>query len=526
MDLIQKDESKQSKSEVYPNTLDNLYYKYISLKIRRTNLWNEVCNFARWVEQDASSLARQRNQDEIWIDLDLNSNVHRLWIGEVEDHKLLIRYRILWEYLVSLGIRKLCLDPRLEMNQIQDLFVFIKSREKIVRSRERASRNAVSAGLLDGQNIHFSCANVILQDEVLFVKYSYCTLRYSHLVHWFERHNKKFRDHRSLFHIAPRGGLLVAAVILTPSILFAAWYQEWPILLMLLAAALVLYGVAYLSLMVVGSVEYDNEEKAYQLSRAYSQLKFYASRVEADIHRAQTIQQCFLPDTSKMPMRELVDWASSYLPADEVGGDYFDIKSLDDDRIVIIFADVCGHGMAAALVTAVIKTTFQDWLETSVSLENLALQFNQNIYLTTPPGYFAAIFLMILNGKTGQLEYINCGHQPEPWVLHGTDDGVNDQLDQARCMILGIEETVDINKAVISLKSGDGVLIASDGIVENQDIEGQLYGQERFEELLQKNTTLPIKDLTRLIVREAELFSKGTSLKDDQTLLVFRIKPC
>ncbi len=218
--------------------------------------------------------------------------------------------------------------------------------------------------------------------------------------------------------------------------------------------------------------------------------------------------------------------ASSYLPADEVGGDYFDIKSLDDDRIVIIFADVCGHGMVAALVTAVIKTTFQDWLETSVSLENLVQQLNRNIYFTTTSSDFAAVFLAILNGKTGQLEYINCGHNPEPWILRGTDDGIIEQLDQARSMILGIEEVIDIKKAVVTLQSGDGILIVSDGIVESQDIEGQLYGQERFEELLRKNATLSISEMAQLITSEAESFSKGTRLKDDQTLLAFRIKPC
>jgi sigma-B regulation protein RsbU (phosphoserine phosphatase) len=282
--------------------------------------------------------------------------------------------------------------------------------------------------------------------------------------------------------------------------------------------------MVYLFLMVVGSVEYDNEEKAYQLSRTNSQLKLYASRIQADIKRAQTIQQCFLPDTLKMPMCQLIDWESSYLPADEIGGDYFDIKSLDDDRIVIIFADACGHGMAAALVTAVIKATFQDWLETSFSLENLAQQLNRNIYFTTPSGYFAAVFLAILNGKTGQLEYINCGHQPEPWILHGTNDGINEQLDQARCMILGIEEAIDIQRARVALRSEDGILIVSDGITENQDIEGNMYGQERFEELLRKNATLSISQLAQLITREAKSFSEGTDIMDDQTLLAFRIK--
>ena len=469
-------------------------------------------------------LAIQKNQDEIWIDLDSDANVQRLWIGAVEDHTLLVRHRILWDYFVSLGIQKLCLDPRLEMNQIQDLFVFLKSREKNLRFRSKRPRNAVSAGLLDGKPIHFSCANVVFKNDVLFTKYSYCTLRYSHLVHWFEQRNKSFRDHRALFHMAPRYGLIVSAAIFTPSILCAGWYQQWLILFMLLAASFVLYGVTFTFLMVIGSVEYDNEEKAYQLSRTNTQLQFYASRIRADIKRAETIQQCFLPDTQRMPMSDLIDWASSYRPAEEIGGDYFDIQPLDDDRVVIVFGDVCGHGMAAALVTAVLKTTFQDWLETPTDLTDLADQLNRNLHCTTPTGDFAAVFLAILNGKTGQLDYINCGHQPMPWLLRRADLGDICQLDQAACMILGIEENIDIKKAAVSLQAGDGLIIVSDGITENHDLEGQLYGQERFEELLRKNATVSISQLAELIICEANLFSESARIMDDQTLLAFRIQ--
>ncbi|MHC4998576.1 MAG: SpoIIE family protein phosphatase, partial [Planctomycetota bacterium] len=59
---------------------------------------------------------------------------------------------------------------------------------------------------------------------------------------------------------------------------------------------------------------------------------------------------------------------------------------------------------------------------------------------------------------------------------------------------------------------------------ENQDLEGQLYGQERFEELLKKNTLLSISQLAELVIAEANLFSESARIMDDQTLLAFRIK--
>ncbi|MHC4783535.1 MAG: SpoIIE family protein phosphatase [Planctomycetota bacterium] len=68
------------------------------------------------------------------------------------------------------------------------------------------------------------------------------------------------------------------------------------------------------------------------------------------------------------------------------------------------------------------------------------------------------------------------------------------------------------------------MIIVSDGITENQDLEGQLYGQERFEELLRKNATVSILQLAELIISEANLFSESARIMDDQTLLAFRIQ--
>jgi serine phosphatase RsbU (regulator of sigma subunit) len=524
MNTSKDSDSKEKNREYHLTTGDILYGKFVGLMTRRTDLWRPLCEFAKWVEYDAGPLAVEKNQDSILIDLDSAAHVQRLWIGKIENHDILHQHRVLWKYLVSLGIQRLCLDPRLEKNQIQDLLLFLKSREKALRIRSKSPHNALSVGLLEGNTVHLSCADISLQDTVLTAKYSYCTLRYSRLVHWFEQRDKSLRDHRSLFHMAPRFGLIGAAIIFMPSLLFVCWYMHWFLLALLLTSASVLFAMIYLFLMIVGSVEYDNEEKSYQLSRAYTQLKFYAARVQADIQRAQTIQQCFLPDAAKMPKYQLIDWASNYQPAEEVGGDYFDVKPLDDDRIVLVFGDVCGHGMAAALVTAILKTSFQDWLEKPTSLENLALQLNRNTYFITPIGSFAAVFLAILNCKTRHLEYINCGHQPEPWFLQGASPGQIGKLDQAPCMIMGIEEDTEIKKATVSLDPGDTILMASDGIVENRDVDGQFYGEERFEDLLRTNAQLSMSKLAQLITQEAESFAKGTSLHDDQTLLMFRFK--
>ena len=116
--------------------------------------------------------------------------------------------------------------------------------------------------------------------------------------------------------------------------------------------------MVYVFFMVAGSVEYDNEEKDYQLTRAYREVKSYADQIKANLNRGQVIQHKFLPDLENGRLSEHVNWASNFDPVEEVGGDYYDVQHLDDNRIAILFSDVSGHGMAAAFVTGILKTTF------------------------------------------------------------------------------------------------------------------------------------------------------------------------
>ncbi|WP_169853214.1 PP2C family protein-serine/threonine phosphatase [Anaerohalosphaera lusitana] len=491
--------------------------------MKGTKLWDQIVEFSRWVEFDAGALARSKNQDKIWIALADDASVERLWIDGPQNSEQLQRYKYLWQFLLSLGIRNLRLDPRLEMNQVQDVFVFLKSNQRALTDRNKHQNNPTSVAFLEGNPIHHACADITLQKNDLLVEYSYCTLKYSHLVHWLEKRNNKFRDHRSLFQMAPRYGLIAVALVLVPSILISALHSEWLIFWLLTAAAVELYGIIFIFLMVVGSVEYDNEEKAWQLTRAYEKLKFYASRIQADIKRASNVQKCFLPDSDKISAPGSVKWRSSYKPAEEVGGDYFDLQPIDDDRVMILFADVCGHGMAAALITAVLKTTFEAWAENPTSLEGLAARLNRSISRTTPLGDFAAVFMAILDCRTGCFEYINCGHNPVPWIISGGDGSLR-QLDGESSMILGIQDNLDVSKTSTNLADGDRFLIVSDGIIENQDAEGNFYSKERLENLLTNNKFAILSELTDKITADAELFAKDTHLKDDQTVLAFFYK--
>ena len=78
-----------------------------------------------------------------------------------------------------------------------------------------------------------------------------------------------------------------------------------------------------------------------------------------------------MPDIGAMPMANSLEWAASFVPQEEVGGDYFDASLTSQGRMAVVFADVSGHGLGAALVTAIMKTTFEAWLEQGGELIDL-----------------------------------------------------------------------------------------------------------------------------------------------------------
>ena len=334
-------------------------------------------------------------------------------------------------------------------------------------------------------DLHMSCACIPVRDETLAITYTQCTLAFSRLMRWFERRHRNFHDHRALFHAAPRYAVLVRVIAIAPSIVYTNVRGDWLQFTISAFAAFLLAAMVYVFFMVAGSVEYDNEEKDHQLIRAHREVKSYADQIKADLKRAQVIQHKFLPDLENGRLSEHVNWAFNFDPVEEVGGDYYDVQHLDDNRIAILFSDVSGHGMAAAFVTGILKTTFASWVDSKTALSEFVGVPNSTLCSLMLIGNFAAVFVGIYDCSTGELCYVNAGHHPQPWSMPAGDDAPISSISGGRALLMGVEQDIEIKPSRLNLGPGDIVLFASDGVVENQNSEGQIYGTDRFATFLQ-----------------------------------------
>lgn len=496
------------------------------LGLRFRSLWPAIRGFGHWLEHEALPAARNAHQGLARIRIGADGSARTVgfetesestWGGVPHD---------LSEFLLRLNIRELQLDPRLESNQIEDVLTLLYAcrRALSVRNSTRSLRG-VAGRLVTDTGVHIACTQACLKKDVLVVAYSYCVTPFSRTVRWFERKSRQFSDHRALFHAAPRYALIVGLVAVVPFLVYATFNNWWLLLAVTVFGAGALLAMTYMFFMIVGSVEYDNEEKAYRLGRAYEKLKLYADRIHDDVIRARSVQERILPNLSDMPLADRIEWAGSFVPAAEVGGDYFDAHAIGPDHVAIMFADVSGHGMAAAFITAILKTTFQDWVDDGQTLKQLIHRLNHTLCRFTPDDSYAAVFAATYNAATGELTYANCGHQPEPWRLGHNDEQLNvKSLSDARNLLLGVEDEIHVVQSRLHLKPGDAVLFVSDGLVEAVNDEGQRYGTDEFEAFLRAGNADSARKLVETVVTEIASFAVGTEPNDDRTVLAFRIK--
>ena len=479
---------------------------------------------AGWLESEALTAARQNDEPTVVFNVCADGRITCDCPGQPDASVALDGMDQLCGFLVGIGVDRLQLSHRLESNQITDILTLLYTCRRALAQPGAGGAKSICASLRD-DGVMFACTKTRLHDRTLIIDYSYCMTRFSRIVKSFEGRYRSFGDHRALFHVAPAYAVLTFAVVLSVYLIYLAGVGHLGLLIATLLGAVFLSVMVYLFFMIVGSVEYDNEEKAYRLRTAHDQLKSYADRTRADLARAREVQRMLLPDLADMPLPGALEWASSFVPEVEVGGDYYDAVELGDGRAAILLADVCGHGMSAALVTAILKMTFRGWAHGSPTVEEFVREANKNLCRFTPVGNFATLVIAICDSRSREVVYVNCGHWPEPIRAPADTTEPIEGLVGGRTMLLGVQEDVDIQVAQQLLRPGDKILLLTDGLVEAMDIRQTMYDRWRLDQCVEANRAKPIGDLVNSIVADVDDFSRGVPVNDDRTVLAFRLLP-
>ena len=241
-------------------------------------------------------------------------------------------------------------------------------------------------------------------------------------------------------------------------------------------------------------------------------------KLEKELETARKIQKSLLP--RKIPVYDEYEIAAVNNSAKQVGGDYYDILTLDSDRTLIAIGDVSGKGVQAALLMANVQAFLKSIWKQNITLDKASNLINDLVSENTTDGSFITFFWGIINRKEMKLEYVNAGHNPPLLCRNGEIEYL-----KKGGMILGVMETIIPYEATeVELQSGDVLVTFTDGITEAMSVDFEEYSDERLEELVLSNCDKSAEELLNVIMKDVMKHTEGAVQSDDITALVIKIK--
>ncbi len=250
------------------------------------------------------------------------------------------------------------------------------------------------------------------------------------------------------------------------------------------------------------------------------QVAVEKGRLEREFQMARELQASLIPrQTPQIPGWE---FAARWLPAREVAGDYYDLISLPDGRLALVIADVCDKGMASALFMALSRSIVRASLLGAPSPAEGIVRANRLICADARSQMFVTLFCALLEPETGQVTYVNAGHNPPLLCKRNAAGGEPLAKLVPTGMALGVLPEALFEQRIRQLDAGDWMLLYTDGVIDARDPQGRFFEEERLERvLLDHRHGSAVEILTALEVA-IQGFTASTAQFDDIALLVVR----
>lgn len=269
------------------------------------------------------------------------------------------------------------------------------------------------------------------------------------------------------------------------------------------------YDIEYI--MSVGSLAIISIENAFLFKEALEKQS-----IERDLETARIIQKNLLPQN--FPKSENYEIASYSESAKQVGGDYFDLLTTENDEIVFAIGDVSGKGITASLLVANSQAYLKSITKQNLPISEATSLLNDLVEESTVSGTYITFFWGRLNSKR-ELTYVNAGHNP-PFLLR---NGEIKKLEKGG-LILGMMKTLmPYESETIQLESGDFIITFTDGVTEAMNSVEEEYSDESLESLCKKLKTENAEEAKEIILNDVKKFTNGFEQSDDLTMLVIKV---
>lgn len=242
-------------------------------------------------------------------------------------------------------------------------------------------------------------------------------------------------------------------------------------------------------------------------------------RLEKELDVARDIQRKILP--LKDPEFESLSVSSVFIPAFEVGGDYYDFFEISDKKIGFVIADVSGKGISAAFIMSEIKGIFESLSRMIESPKEILSKANQILNNALNKKSFVSALYGLIDSNQNVLYFSRAGHCPAILIRDG-------KVNTFKPSGIGLGLTNDkhfkdnLEEFKVELKDGDNLIFYTDGITEAKNKNLEDFGEERFTEILLNNSHKSVNEITNEVIKAVTLFSQDHSQYDDITLVILK----
>ena len=268
------------------------------------------------------------------------------------------------------------------------------------------------------------------------------------------------------------------------------------------------------------------EKTVVELQAAMKKVARYSKHLEkiiAALNVAQEVQQSLLPQ--RPPKEERFDIAGSSLYCDETGGDYYDyikLPCLGPDTYAILVGDVSGHGISSALLMAGVRAYLRGRITQAGSAAEIISDVNRLVSADTiETSQFMTLFFLVIEAQTGQITWVRAGQDPA--LLYSPDKDHFEKL-QGQGLPLGVEESWQYQDYARTVKTGQILVLTTDGILEAHNKNGEMFGRNRLKEIIRQYANLGAEGIRIAVIDAVTAFRGDAHQEDDITLVVLKFR--
>jgi len=257
------------------------------------------------------------------------------------------------------------------------------------------------------------------------------------------------------------------------------------------------------------AVEAGNVLERVEMMKSIEQRK----TLERDLALAEETQRSLLP--REIPNLPHLKLSSICRPTRYVGGDFYDFQVMPSGDLIAVLADISGKGIAASVLSSMILGCLQLRLQDGDAPETALNRLNKFIH-SKSSGKFATMFVCSLS-PDGKGSYVSAGHNPA--YIYRASGAAIDEL-PSTSMVLGAFDFATFEASPLELASGDLVFVYSDGLTEAENVAGEMFGEERVKEIIQREGPKGAAGVLEAVIASIAEFARGRDQSDDITIVI------